>query len=109
MENINQINKRIAFAFKKLGLDQRVSNDIAFHMTDWKENLEQLVKLYQHSELLNDEQIRKIIITFLAHVPNHVAAAKKLVGLGPIEDIFKVGVTEEDADIAMVRDNQSLS
>jgi hypothetical protein len=34
----------------------------------------------------------------LAHVPNHVAAAKKLVGLGPMEDAFEVGFLVEDAD-----------
>ena len=32
----------------------------------------------------------------LAHVPDHVAAAKKLAGVGPIEDIFGVGVLIED-------------
>jgi hypothetical protein len=47
---------------------------------------------------LSNDQIVDIVIRFLAHVPNHVAAAKKLVGLGPMEDIFEVGILIEDAD-----------
>ena len=35
---------------------------------------------------------------FLAYVPNHVAAAQKIVGLGPMKDIFEVGILVEDAD-----------
>jgi predicted metallopeptidase len=65
-------------------------------MTDWKKDLERLHGLYENIERLSDEEITKVVIAFLAHVPNHIAAAKKLVGLGPIEDIFKVGVLDED-------------
>lgn len=65
-------------------------------MTDWKENLEDFVRLYEQPERLSDEEIQHIILVFLAHVPNHVAAAKKLLGLGPIEDVFNVGVLVED-------------
>ena len=64
--------------------------------TDWKEDLDEISRLYNDAERLSDDEIQDIIIKFLAHVPNHVAAAKKLVGLGPIEDVFKVGVLEED-------------
>lgn len=90
------VKQRIAAAFAANELESSVVEDIAFHMTDWKENLEELVGLYDNVERLSDEQIRKIVIGFLAHAANHVAAAKKLVGLGPIEDVFKVGVLEED-------------
>ena len=88
--------ERIATAFQRIGLEPMVANDIAFHMTDLEDDLNQILKLYQESEQLKDEEIRRIIIKFLAHVPNHVAAAKKLAGLGPIEDIFNVGVLVED-------------
>lgn len=97
MESRDRVKERIAAAFA-LDLDSRVAEDIAFHMTDWKKNLEEFTELYNQVEQLSDEQIRKFVIRFLAHVPNHVAAAKKLIGLGPIEDVFKVGVLEEDED-----------
>ncbi len=78
-------------------LDEAIAGEIAFHLTDWKEDLESLVQIYEKEESLSDEQVSKIIYMFLAHVPNHLAAAKKLIGLGPIEDVFSVGVTEEDS------------
>lgn len=96
MESREHVKKRIAAAFSEFELEPQVVEDIAFHMTDWKENLEEIVRLYEQPERLSDEHVQRIILVFLAHVPNHVAAAKKLLGLGPIEDIFKVGVLEED-------------
>lgn len=90
--------ERITQACVEGGLDLAIANEIGFHMTDWKENLEQMYDLYDHASELSGDDIRSIIIVFLAHVPNHVAAAKKLIGLGPIEDIFDVGVLVEDVD-----------
>ena len=97
MSTRERVKARIAGAFAANELEPRVVEDIAFHMTDWKEDLEELIELYERADQLSDKQIRKIVIGFLAHVPNHVAAAKKLVGLGPIEDVFEVGVLEEDS------------
>jgi ABC-type uncharacterized transport system ATPase subunit len=96
MGSTELVKQRIADAFAANQLETSVVEDIAFHMTDWRENLDELVGLYQNIERLSDGQIRKIVIGFLAHAPNHIAAAKKLAGLGPIEDVFKVGVLEED-------------
>lgn len=97
MQSRENVKKRIAAAFSEFELEPQSVEDIAFHMTDWKKNLEELVRLYEQPEQLTDEQIQHIILVFLAHVPNHVAAAKKLAGLGPIEDVFEVGVLEEDS------------
>ena len=97
MERSERVKERIATAFSEFELEPRVVEDIAFHMTDWKENLEDIARLYEKPDQLTDDQIRDVVLHFLAHVPNHVAAAKKLVGLGPIEDIFEVGVLKEDS------------
>ena len=96
MESRERVKTRIAEAFTEFELKPEVVEDIAFHMTDWKENLEDLIRLYESPDQLSNDEIQDIIIRFLAHVPNHVAAAKKLAGVGPIEDVFKVGVFEED-------------
>jgi hypothetical protein len=96
MQSREDVKKRIAAAFSEFELEAQAVEDIAFHMTDWKENLEEMVRLYEQPERLSDEQVQHIILVFLAHVPNHVAAAKKLLGLGPIEDVFEVGVLVED-------------
>jgi hypothetical protein len=97
MQSREDVKNRIAAAFSEFELEPQAVEDIAFHMTDWKENLEEIVRLYEQPERLSDEQVQHIILVFLAHVPNHVAAAKMLVGLGPIEYVFEVGVLEEDS------------
>ena len=96
MERSKLVKTRIAEAFAEFELTPGVSEDIAFHMTDWEEDLFSFVHLYESAERLTNDEIREMIIGFLAHAPNHVAAAKKLIGLGPIEDIFNVGVLRED-------------
>jgi len=96
MESKEFVRNKIVAAFTANELDSNICEDIAFHMTDWKEDLEQLVGLYQNVDSLTDSGIRKVVISFLAHAANHIAAAKKLVGLGPIEDVFQVGVLRDD-------------
>lgn len=97
MDSTKEVNARIAEAFSR-SMDQSssVANDIAFHMTDWDHNIDDLLRIYKEPRSITDDEIVKIILKFLAHVPNHVAAAKKLAGLGPIEDVFEVGVLVED-------------
>lgn len=96
MESRERVRERIVSTLTEYELDSDVVRDIAFHLTDWKENLDEILDLYNRPDDLSDEQVHKILVKFLAHVPNHIAAAKKLFGLGPIEDIFKVGVHVED-------------
>jgi len=73
-----------------------VVEDIAFHLTDWDHNVDDLLRLYEEPDPFSDDEVVRILMEFLAHVPNHLAAAKKLAGLGPIEDVFEVGVLRED-------------
>jgi hypothetical protein len=96
MDNSERVRIRIAEAFSEFEFPPKVAEDIAFHITDWREDLLALLHLYDSPDQLSNDQIHNLIIRFLAHVPNHVAAAKKLVGLGPIEDVFNVGVLIED-------------
>ena len=61
-------------------------------LTDLGHNVDDLLRLYEQPEAFSDDEIRGIIIR------NHVAAAKKLAGIGPIEDIFKADVLEDDEE-----------
>ena len=97
-KNTGQLRDRITEAFAKSIGEPEIVRDIAFHMTDWGNDLEEMVKLYEQPQAFSEDEIREIIIGFLVHVPNHVAAAKKLIGLGPIEDIFEVGIFKEDKE-----------
>jgi hypothetical protein len=44
--------------------------------------------------------VNRLVLGFLAHVPNHLAAASKLLTGIPVTDIFGVGATSEDDDHA---------
>ena len=96
MKNTEKLKQRIAAAFASSTGKPELAREIAFHMTDWDHDLEELGRLYADPEEFSDEQVLDVTIRFLAHVPNHVAAAKKLARLGPIEDLFEVGVHKED-------------
>lgn len=97
MKNAGRLRERIAQAFAASTGEPAVACEIAFHITDWSESVDDLVRLYEQAESLSENEIRKIIIRLLAHAPNHLAAAKKLIGMGPVEDVFGVGVHKEDA------------
>ncbi len=55
-----------------------------------------MYKTYSEIEIISNEEIELFIYKFLAHVPNHLVAAKKLSGIGTTEDIFNVGIFEDD-------------
>ena len=55
-------------------------------------------EMYKRLPNVKDKEIREAVINVLVRAPNHLAAAKKVIGLGPIEDIFGVGVLEEDSE-----------
>lgn len=76
--------------------DAEVAKEIAFHLCDCESDFQEMNDLFSNPKKFSDRDVLKLIISFLAHAPNHLAAAKKLIGLGPIEDIFDVGVLKED-------------
>ena len=70
-------------------------SDIAFHMTDWLNDLEEWNQFCQSPEKFKSEAVEELLMKFLIHVPNHLAAASKLMLDIPVTDIFKVGATSE--------------
>lgn len=90
------IQERIAAAFEEVTENRTVAHDIGFHMTDWLGDVKELIKVYSHIENLSHEEIRGFVCRFVAHVPNHLNAAAKLSGMGKVEDVFKVGIFEDD-------------
>ncbi|HEY8559881.1 MAG TPA: hypothetical protein VIL74_05730 [Pyrinomonadaceae bacterium] len=100
MNNLNLdealVRQRIKAAFDEMSATKSVSSDIAFHLTDWVSDIEDLIKIYSNIEKLSNDEITSFIYKFLAHVPNHLNAATKLSGLGPIKDVFEVRIFEDD-------------
>ena len=73
---------------EELELDD--SHELAFHLTDWGDDLAFLLSLYLRPDRLSSQEIVEGLGKFLAHVPNHLAAAAFLWGL-PVEDVFEIG------------------
>jgi hypothetical protein len=71
--------------------------DVAFHLSDWREDAAFLVAVALAPERFTPAEMDEGLLAFLVHAPNHVAAAAKLTGW-PIADIFEVGALEGDPD-----------
>jgi GH18 family chitinase len=96
VSSFKEIQDRVAAALVSSGLEEEKAREVAFHMADWSDDLEELRRAWHNLGDINDEQLSDIIYAFLAHVPDHLAAAYKLIGYGPLADVFNVGIFEED-------------
>jgi hypothetical protein len=96
VQNEIKIQERIREAFQEIGETEKASQDIAFHLTDWMNDLQELVELYSNIDNASSDEITSLAYKFLAHVPNHLNAAMKLSGMGKIEDVFQVGIFKEE-------------
>jgi len=80
------------------GVSEAVARDIAFHLTDWLDDLAEYHAFCEAPDTLPTQAIEKLLTDFLVHVPNHVAAASKLLLGVPVTDIFGVGATRETSN-----------
>lgn len=54
------------------------AREIAFHMTDWLNELVALVRIYRDPDNATDDEIASALLDFLIHAPSHIAEAAKL-------------------------------
>ena len=90
-----RINTAIDAAMRGFGLDAATARDVAFHLTDWLDDLEWLQRFYADPDDCPRDEAAERLLQFLLHVPEHVAAAKKLATGFPVTDLFEVGALEE--------------
>lgn len=64
--------------------------DVAFHLTDWIGDLSAFVKFCNEPDSPAVGEVNEVLLAFLIHVPNHVAAAAKLYAELPVTDVFGV-------------------
>lgn len=84
-ENYKRFRKRIEDAYlAERYFSPEVCRNIAFHMTDWLDDYEELGQVFDASAKLSKKRIQEIIMRFLIHASDHIAAAKKLADLGPM-------------------------
>lgn len=79
-----------------LSIDQK--RDIIFHMVDWLDDLKQWSNFCQDPSQYSSDDVQSLLTYILCHIPEHIAAAAKLLINQPIRDIFEVGVTTEDEE-----------
>lgn len=83
---------------RKMELSDAVANDVAFHMTDWLDDLDAYARFCADPSKMSDAEVGELLLAFLVHVPNHIAAASKLYTGVPVTDIFGVDATSEDTN-----------
>ncbi|WP_372982666.1 hypothetical protein [Marinobacter sediminum] len=89
------ISPAIVKAMKSRGLSEKKARDIAFHMTDWLMDFVDLKEFFEAPDKLSTEEVSRLLINFLVHVPAHVAAAAKLATDEPVTDVFGIGAVSE--------------
>ena len=80
-----------------LGMERERAREIAFHFGDWLLEAGFLIALSSDPQAFSENEVAESVTSFLAHVPNHAAAAAKLFGL-PVQDLFDLGVLEEEVE-----------
>ncbi|MBT3379009.1 MAG: hypothetical protein HN742_01160 [Lentisphaerae bacterium] len=103
------IEKRIIdLCQHELELDYEKAADVAFHMTDWLRDFEKLHRLFSDPEAGTDDEAVDVLVGFLVHAPNHIAAAAKLATQIGVADIFEVGAMEPEDDDSEQIDGEGL-
>lgn len=82
---------------REMVLPGDAADDLAFHMTDWLDDLARFAEFCAEPDKWKDEEIKDMLLSFLVHVPNHVAAASRLLTGFPVTDVFGVGSVENDS------------
>ena len=85
-------------ARREAEITDSAADDVAFHMTDWLDDLDAYSRFCADPSKMSDAEVSQLLISFLVHVPNHVAAASKLYTDVPVTDIFGVGATSENTN-----------
>ncbi len=92
MFDIEKIRARIErVAMDEIDKPPEEAREVAFHMTDWMDDLNRYVRFCENPDSSSPEAVSDMLLAFLIHVPNHIAAAAKLYAGFPVSDIFEVG------------------
>jgi len=96
--DVAKIKQTMTVALSDRELSDEARRDVVFHMTDWLVDLEALYRYYSEPDSVQPAAIEELLARFLVHVPNHVAAAAKLMVDFPVSDIFQVGAVDLSYD-----------
>lgn len=94
-----KIQKALRDAFTEMDLEPKKIDDAIFHMVDWLGDLNNWSQFCENPESLSAEELGEMVMSFLIHVPAHVAAAGKLVTDLPVSDVFGIGATSIEKNV----------
>ena len=79
---------------KVADLNEKDAQDVVFHLMDWRGDMERWNRFLENPQGFSYKEIHGILVNFLIHAPNHMAAAAKLYVDCPVKDIFGVGAVQ---------------
>ncbi|MCO6512742.1 MAG: hypothetical protein J5I65_18310 [Aridibacter famidurans] len=94
----NKIESAIKASLEDWELEPGVIDDIAFHMTDWLEDLDKWHRFCSDPASLTNKETANLLMDILIHVPPHIAAARKLMMGMAMEDIFGVNIFVDEEE-----------
>ena len=97
-DNATPAEFKVVESARRLGLSNDDAVDVGFHMYDWLDDLKELWAFTQCPDSLDEKELDQMLINFLGHAPNHIAAAAKLYTGDGLKDIFGVGICEDDIE-----------
>lgn len=71
------------------------ADEAAFHLTDWMTELADLNALFAKTKW-NPKLARSVLMAFVVHVPEHLAAAHRIIMQQPVTDTFLPGAVWGD-------------
>jgi hypothetical protein len=85
---------KIAKALRHGGrLSKAEAEEAAFHLTDWIVDLHELNELFS-APRWNYARAQRVLTSFVAHVPAHLAAAYRTIMGDPLTDVFEIGAVK---------------
>lgn len=88
------IRRRIEAALRHEGfLSESEAKEAAFHLTDWIADLADINELFAKRRW-DAARAQKTLMAFVAHAPNHLAAAHRILYGDPLTDVFELGAVK---------------
>lgn len=81
----------VEVARREMELSEDAAQGVAFHLTDWLDDLRAYQRFLEAPTSLSDREVVDVLLALLIHVPEHVAAAAKLCLGTSVSDVFGVG------------------
>lgn len=92
MFDVEKIRAKIErVAIDEMDRSPEDAREVAFHMTDWLDDLNRYVRFCEDPDDSSPAAVSDMLLAFLLHVPNHLAAAATLYAGFPVSDLFEVG------------------